>query len=68
MTEEALLARADSLNSAWSEYHDVDGQLHRADPAALAQVVEKGLRGGPLRPSTRWPASAPRCTSPRTGR
>ena len=38
MSEEALFARATELG-VQTDYHDVDGQHHRADPAALAQVV-----------------------------
>jgi 4-alpha-glucanotransferase len=38
MTEEALFARAAELG-VQTEYHDVEGHHHRADPAALAHVV-----------------------------
>ena len=38
MTEEALFARAAELG-VQTEYHDVEGGHHRADPAALAHVV-----------------------------
>ena len=38
MTHETLLARAAELG-VQTDYHDVDGQHHRADPAALAHVV-----------------------------
>ncbi len=39
MNDEALFARAAELG-VQGEYHDVDGQLHRAHPAALAHVVD----------------------------
>ena len=38
MTEEALFARAAELG-VQTDYHDVQGGHHRADPAALAHVV-----------------------------
>ena len=38
MTDEALFERATELG-VQCDYHDVDGQHHRADPAALAEVV-----------------------------
>jgi 4-alpha-glucanotransferase len=38
MTEEALFARAAELG-VQTDYHDVEGGHHRADPAALAHVV-----------------------------
>jgi hypothetical protein len=38
MTDEALFTRAAELG-VQCEYHDVAGQHHRADPAALAEVV-----------------------------
>ena len=38
MTDEALFTRAAELG-VQCDYHDVAGQHHRADPAALAEVV-----------------------------